>query len=195
MLRIYSPYACHRKPFPIRRAFTNDCLSDFIPQKSKALVAVRGTPPSESLILRLASRKHLPAGCLLRPPCFCALAKVTAHAMCPVHFFWPEVRRRCRSGDLLIPTTTRRNVNTILRAILKKLELPHAERYSSHGFRRGAASELHPTGPQWSTVATIGDWRSLAFKGYVDLANELSRDLPRLLAEDIVLGEEDEKDD
>ena len=31
--------------------------------------------------------------------------------------------------------------------------------------------------------------------GYVDLANELSRDLPRLLAGDLVLGEEDEKDD
>ena len=68
-------------------------------------------------------------------------------------------------------------------------------RYSAHGFRRGAAFELQSTGSQWSTVATIGDWRSLAFKGYVDLTNELSRDLSRLLADDVVLGEEDEKDD
>ena len=75
------------------------------------------------------------------------------------------------------------------------MELPHAERYSSHGFRRGTSSELQTAGSQWSTVATIGDWRSLAFNGYVDSANEHSRDLSRLLDEDIVLGEEDEKDD
>ena len=159
------------------------------------MIAVRGTPPNESLILRLASRKNLPAGCILRRPCFCALAKVAAHALCPVNFFWPAARRRCQSGELLSPTITRRNANDILRAILKKLELPYAERYSSHGFRRGAASELQSTGSQWSTVATIGDWRSLAFKGYVDLTNELSRDLSRLLAEDVDLDEEVGKDD
>ena len=115
--------------------------------------------------------------------------------MGPVHFFWPAARRRCQSGELLPPTITRRNVKDIFRAILKKLELSYAERYSAHGFRRGGASELQSTGPQWPTVATIGDWRSLAFKDCVDLTSELSRDLSRLLAEDVVLDEEDEKGD
>ena len=94
-------------------------------------------------------------------------------------------------GGDSFPSVTSRNVNNVLRAILKQMELPHAEQYSSHGFRRWEASELQTTGSQWSTVATIGDWRSLAFKGYVDWANELARDLSRLLVEDIVLGEED----
>ena len=199
-LLAYVAYLCAlRVPseaLPLRRAFTRDCLGDFLPLKSrKALLAVRGAPPNESLTLRLASRKNLPAGCILRRPCFCTLTKVAAHALCPVHFFWPAARRRCQSGELLFPSITRRDVNDILREVLKKLELPYAERYSSHGFRRGAASELQSTGSQWSTVATIGDWRSLAFKGYVDLTNELSRDLSRLLAEDVVLDEEDGKGD
>ena len=126
---------------------------------------------------------------------FCPLTKVAARALSPVHFSWHAVRRRFRSGELPCPSITRRNVNNVLRDILKKLEIPHAERYSSHGFRRCEASELQTTGSQWSTVAALGDWRSLACKGYVDVANELPRDLSRLLAEYIVLGAEDEKDD
>ena len=113
----------------------------------------------------------------------------------PGPFFWSAVRRRCRSGELLFPSIARRNVNNLLRAILKKLEPPHADRYSSHGFRRGAASELQSAGSQWSTVSTIGDWRSLAFKGYVDLANEITRDLSRRLVEDLSLDEEDDRGD
>ena len=82
-----------------------------------------------------------------------------------------------------------------MRAILKKLELPRDARYSAHCFRRGAAAELQPTGPQWSTVATIGDWRSLAFTGYVDLANEITLGLSRLIAEAMVLDEDGERGD
>ena len=62
-------------------------------------------------------------------------------------------------------------------------------------FQAREASELQTTGSQWATAATLGDCRSLAFKGYVDLANELSRDLSRLLDEDLFLGEEAERDD
>ena len=170
-------------------------MGDFLPHHSVALIAVRGAPPNESLIPRLAYRKNLPAGCILRRPCFCALTMVAAHALRPVHFCWHAVRRRCRSGELLTPIITRRNVNNILRAILKKMDLPYAERYSSRGFRQGASSDLQTAGSQWSTSANLGDWRSLAFKGYVDLANELSRDLSRLLAEDLFLCEEAERDD
>ena len=85
-------------------------------------------------------------------------------------------------------------MNPALRAVSKKLLTPHAERYSSHGFRRGAANELQSTGSQWSTVATIGDWRSLSCNGYVDLANEVSRDLPKLLIEDMALDSADADD-
>ena len=67
--------------------------------------------------------------------------------------------------------------------MLGRLKVEHAARYSSHGFRRGAANELKTKGPQWSAIATLGEWRSLAFKGYIDLTQELSRDMSKLLAE------------
>ena len=82
----------------------------------------------------------------------------------------------------------------MLRAVLKKLLIPHAEHYSSHGFRRGAANELQSTGSLWTTVATLGDWRSLALNGRVDLTNEVLRDLSKLLIEDMAPDSEDEDD-
>ena len=64
-----------------------------------------------------------------------------------------------------------------------KLDIPHANHYSSRAFRRGAANDLRSKGSQWSTIATLGEWRSLAFRGYADLTLELDRDMSKLLAE------------
>ena len=74
-------------------------------------------------------------------------------------------------------------MNTALNAILSKLTIPHADRYSPHGFRRGAATELKARGPQWSTVATLGAWRPLALLGYVYITPELDRDTSMRLIE------------
>ena len=179
----------------VRRAFSNDPLEGFLPLKNELLVGVRGPAGEEKLIFRLASRKHLPAGCILVRPCFCGLRNGAAHALCPVHVFWPAIQERVRPGQLLFPSYTRRNFNCVLRAVLKKLSIPFAERFSSHGFRRGAAQELQPTGSQWTTVASLGCWRSLVFKGYVDLTNQVSRDLSRLLAMDVSLDSDSDEDE
>lgn len=74
-------------------------------------------------------------------------------------------------------------MNNTLKAVLAKMGIENAKSYTSHGFRRGAANELRTKGPQWSTVATLGEWRSLAFRGYVDITAELDRDMSKLLAE------------
>ena len=47
----------------------------------------------------------------------------------------------------------------------------------------GASNELKTNGYPWPTVATVGDWRALAFKGHVDLTPELDRDLSKMLIE------------
>ena len=57
------------------------------------------------------------------------------------------------------------------------------QRYSSHGLRLGAANVLKTKGSLWPTIASLDDWRSLAFSGYVDLTPELDRDMSRLLIE------------
>ena len=63
------------------------------------------------------------------------------------------------------------------------LGIVSSERYSSHVFRRGAENVMKSSGSQWPTAATLGEWRSLAFRGYLGLTDELSRDMSKLLAE------------
>ena len=86
-------------------------------------------------------------------------------------------------GKALFPSFYDTKVNNTLKAVLNKLHVPYANRYSSHGFRRGAANELKTKGSQWSTIASIVEWESLSFLGYVDITPELDRDLSKLLIE------------
>ena len=71
----------------------------------------------------------------------------------------------------------------MLKAALKKIKIPNAGKYTSHAFRRGAATELKETGSQGSSVASLGNWRSLACKGYVGLSDELAHDIAKLFIE------------
>ena len=100
----------------------------------------------------------------------------------PRTLFLSLIRARVRSGQNLTPSYYGAKANNTLKAILAKQSVPHAIRYRSHSIRRVAANELKTKGAQLSTVSTIGDWRSIAFRGYVDLTAELGRATPRLLA-------------
>ena len=40
-------------------------------------------------------------------------------------------------------------------------------------------------GSQWPTIASLGAWRSLDFRGYVDVTKDMARDAPKLLAEEV----------
>ena len=84
---------------------------------------------------------------------------------------------------MLSPGYSAASTNAAIKAVLQNLGTAHAHRYSSHCFRRGAADELKRHGSQWPTIATIGAWRSLAFKCYVDLTDEVDRDMCQLLIE------------
>ena len=116
-------------------------------------------------------------------PRFCKQSAREAHQLCPAHFFWPLITRRIRSGNKLSPIYYDAKVNQTLKAVLGKLQVVSTERYSSHCFRRGAANELKTKGSQRSTVISMGEWRSLAFLGYVDITPELDRDMAKLLME------------
>ena len=146
-------------------------------------MAVRGTSPALRLVLRLSSRKNLPSGRIISRPCFCSLPAPAAKRMCPVRAIWPCVASRVRHGDKISPSFTAQNSNTALKAVLAKPLANHAGGYSSHGFRRGAAQALKETGSQRAAIATIGDWKSLDFLGYVDLADSVEQDMAKLLIE------------
>ena len=49
--------------------------------------------------------------------------------------------------------------------------------------RRCADKELKSQRSQWPELASLGDWTSLAFKVYVDLSADVSRDTSNLSAE------------
>ena len=133
------------------------------------------------LIVKLAWRKHMPGGCILKRPCFCPHNNERASALCPIHWFWPLVRNSTKSGELLFKKIKQYNVNRYIRRALSNIAVPAAERYSSHGFRRGAAQELKETGSPFSIVGSLGQWSGASFKSYVDLSDELCRDLSKLL--------------
>ena len=177
---------------PLRRAFAYDDLEGFRPMRDPALISLRGSANNPCLVLRLATRKNLPSGCIMRRPCFCDIAKCAEHRLCPVHFLWPLIRARVPAGKALFPPYSGRNVNAVLRAVLTKLSVPEASRFSPRGFRRGAAQELKATGSQWSTVAAAGCWQSLDFKGYIDLTADVARDMSKLLAEHCASDSEDD---
>ena len=86
-----------------------------------------------------------------------------------------------------------RNINRVVKKVFSKIGAPYANSYSSHGFRRGAAQELKERGSQWTTVAGIGGWRPLAFRGYVDTTADVSNAMARLLIEDFDPSSSDEE--
>lgn len=93
---------------------------------------------------------------------------------------------RARSiGAVLFPIYTDRNINPALKRVCERIVFPNASRYSSHAFRKGAAQELKEKGAQWSTTSTLGEWRSLASRRYGDIATDISRGAPKLLAEEV----------
>ena len=127
----------------------------------------------------------------MRRPCFCKLGSKNAARLCPVHWFWPWVTKR-KSGQQLFPSLNGRNINRILRAILKKIHVPASERYTSHGFRRGAAQELKESGSQWPIVASLGQWNSLCFNGYVDVSDEMAQQVGKLFINSYEFESDDE---
>ena len=125
----------------------------------------------------------MPGGCILQRPCFCPHNTDGARALCPIHWFWPWVRGASRSGALLFRTINARNVNRFTRRAFAILGVPAAGRYSSHGFRRGAAKELEESGSQWPIVASVGQWGGLSFRNYIELLEDLSKDMAQLFTQ------------
>ena len=164
-------------------------MTRFAPMNDGALIALRGTTPA--LALRLARRGNLAQGCILSRPCFCAIAQPEAKRLCPVRAIWPAIADRVNPGELLPPGFYGANVNATIKAAMAKLSIPYARSYSPHGFRRAAARELKEKGSHRPTVMGGGCWRPLAFRGYVDAALDVERDMSKRLIETDILSDEE----
>ena len=120
------------------------------------------------------------------------MGTLRATALRPVHAFWPLVKDRLYSGSLLRPAITRRNINRIIKAVFAKLSAPRAERYSSHGIRRGSAHELKETGSPWTVAAGASRWRPTSVLSYVDTSSDVESDMANLLANPLLSESDDE---
>ena len=168
----------------LKRAYRGDQLLTFSPQPDKALIGPMSVGGELFLVAKLSYRKNLPGGCILRRPCFCNLASSRARLLCPIHVFWAAIRRRVDPGTPLFRAVNRGNFNRQLKAIFGRLCIPDADRYSSHGFRRGTAQELKESGSPWAVVASAGVWNSPAFRGYLDMARDVEVGVSRLFEVD-----------
>ena len=169
----------------LRRAFSTDNLLAVSPQPGKALIGTAAVGGEPFLVIKMAWRKNITSGCIMRRPCFCNLGTQQAISLCPVHTFWPAVRRRVGSGQPLFRKVNVGNFNRIMKAILTKMQIPEAARFSSHGFRLGTSQELKESGSPWEVVASAGMWNSPSFRGYVDMSKDVETSVARLLAVDM----------
>ena len=175
----------------LKRASKDDDLTGYAPMRGHALIGLRGLLGHECLVIRFERRKNHPNGCILSRPCFCQLSAPSARRLCPAHAFWPAIAARAKCGQKLFPGFTSQNVNTTIKAVLTKLDIPYAESYTSHGYRRGAAQELKERGCQWPIIASIGEWRGLAFMGYIDISKDVANEMSKLFIETETLPDDE----
>ena len=142
-----------------------------------------GTGKAKCLASRFPTRKNLPRGCVLSRQCFFRLHGPKAKRLCPAHSIWPAICAIVNPWKLLVSGYSATNANARIKDVFGNLNIPYARSYSSHGFRMGATQDLKEKGPQWSVCATVDEWGSIAFFGYVDADRDVDRDMSKLRIE------------
>ena len=127
----------------------------------KALLSVE----ENAVVLRLASRKNRPQGSTLRRSCWCRECKAT----CPVHVLGAWFKT-LPQGRRAFEGITAASALANLRSWLQRLEVPDAEKYRLHDFRRGHCRDLQASGASLAKILEAGEWKSPAFLSYLDKA-------------------------
>ena len=98
-------------------------------------------------------------------------------ALCVVHVLYQYLQsdpfyalsKQSGSVDLrLMCDVDQSSLNKVLKDVAVAVGDVNALVAASHGFRRGFACDLALSGAQLSEILERGDWRSLAFKAYLD---------------------------
>jgi hypothetical protein len=125
---------------------------------------------SVQVVLRLAKRKNMPQGSVIRRSCWCRQCKCS----CPVHVLWNFF------DAVPVGVTPFANLTNVANKLLKeccaKLRVPHAAEFVCHDFRRGHAKDLQQAGASLREILDAGQWRSPRFLKYLDM-DSLEKDL------------------
>ena len=88
--------------------------------------------------------------------------------VCPVHVLWQWVVTRVGKGERVFKHGIAASAQTWLQVALEARCVPHANLYTLHTLRRGAARALVASGCSLSIILQAGSWRSSAFIAYLD---------------------------
>ena len=178
---------------PMKRASSIDRLSDKSPTNDQSLIAIRDVAGEDRLILKLRTRKNIRHNSIIMRPCFCNGSVIATRGLCPVHDFWPAVRRATDIGSYLFASIRRKNLNRILKASLTSIEVTDAHRYSLRGFRRGCIMEIKRSGSTLGVILGTGGWAAAGYKSYLSFQEDEEAVLKALLNEiDNGFGSEDD---
>ena len=177
----------------LTRAFSDDRITEFVPQTDKALIGIRTYETTSVLVIKFAYRKNIRNGCILMRPCLCKADSTLAHDLCPVHRIWPHIRDRVDAGSPLFPRMTANNFNRTLKGTMTALGFDQGGLYSSHAFRRGATQEVSDSGSTLGTILGTGNWLSACYKNYLDLKADEAANISALLL-DRLGSDSDESD-
>ena len=114
--------------------------------------------------LRLAKRKNLASGSVIRRACWCNFCSTT----CPVHTLWGFFNGLDRGAQPFAEFKGGRALK-LLRCILRRLSVPDAGIYRTHDIRRGHTQDLLDNGASLAEILSAGQWKSPAFLAYLDL--------------------------
>ena len=103
----------------------------------------------------------------------------------------PAIRQRTALGDPLFPGWAGRGVLSGFRTFAEGRNWPRGEKLGTRSFRRGAARAILEAGGSFPQLLRSGQWRSSAYKLYLDLGREEASAMASVLVE----GSGDERDD
>ena len=118
----------------------------------------------EELCLRLASRKNMSSGSVMRRSCWCKGCKTT----CPVHSLWPFFLGLGVGAQPFVRFSPAFALKS-LRGMLRRLAVPDSASYRTHDIRRGHTLDLQENGASLAEILRAGQWKSPAFLEYLDL--------------------------
>ena len=160
----------------LTRAMSDEQLLSPGCPSSPAVIGLREFQGEHRLVLKLAKRKNKKSLFTAMRPCFCGPNMLIPKHNCPIHQFWAAVVQHTAPGESLFPNLLSKNITRILRKALTNINVVEAERYSTHCFRKGAATAILNSGATLAQIMKTGGWVSGSFKVYLDLhrAEEVS---------------------
>ena len=100
-------------------------------------------------------------------PCFCDGDDLGGKGICPIRDLRPVVRQNSLWGELLFPAHRSKNINRVLKGMLRSMKVEGAESYATHAFRRGASVELRNSGSNLAQALKTVGWNSATFRAYL----------------------------